>query len=47
MDYQLISASTIPALEKAVKQALALGWKPLGGVCAWPGGAMLLQAMTR
>jgi hypothetical protein len=47
MEYKIVSGKNIAELEAAVKRAIADGWKPLGGVCAWSGGMMIMQALAR
>jgi hypothetical protein len=47
MEYKVVSAENIDKLQRLVNESIREGWQPLGGVCAWTNGALLLQAMTR
>lgn len=47
MNYKIITAGNVGTLERLVNEAIGQGWKPCGGVCAWSGGMMVMQAMTR
>lgn len=47
MEYKTVTASNVGSLEKSVNEYLRHGWKPCGGVCAWSGGMMVMQAIVR
>jgi hypothetical protein len=47
MKYKIISARNIGDLERLVNVALAQRWKPCGGIGAWGGGMMIMQAMVQ
>lgn len=47
MQYQIVAGKNIGQLQSAVRRAISEGWRPLGGVCAWSGGMLVMQAMTK
>lgn len=44
-DYRILRNTSIPNLQVAVKQLLATGWVPVGGV-AVEGGGVYVQALA-
>jgi hypothetical protein len=44
MEYKIVTAKTTGELERRVNEYIREGWQPLGGVCAWSGGMMVMQA---
>jgi hypothetical protein len=50
-DYKILVAIDVPGLEDKVKELLAKGWEPLGGVAVKPfdtmHGRCLYQAMVK
>ena len=48
MEYQIVSARTIKVLAEQVKEEIADGWRPLGGV-GWGDESfgIVMQAMVR